>query len=59
MARRELTIQSHALLVVRTLDLILAPSSVIGGGIELDALAAVMYLFAPCFTMPTVSTSRA
>ncbi|EPF0904362.1 hypothetical protein ACSQHR_004785, partial [Salmonella enterica subsp. enterica] len=57
---RELTIQSHALLVVRTLDLIFSALQCNRwGGIELDALAAVMYLFAPCFTMPTVSTSRA
>lgn len=46
MARRELTIQSHALLVVRTLDLIFsALQRNRWGGIELDVLAAVMYLF--------------
>lgn len=46
MARRELSIQSHALLVVRTLDSIysaLQRNSF--DGVELDALAAIMYLF--------------
>ncbi|MGL8041622.1 hypothetical protein NA361_12780, partial [Salmonella sp. NW686] len=46
MARRELTIQSHALLVVRTLDSIYsALQRNPFDGFELDALAAIMYLF--------------
>lgn len=46
MARRELTIQSHALLVVRTLDSIYsALQRKLFDGVELDALAAIMYLF--------------
>lgn len=46
MARRELSIQSHALLVVRTLDSIYsALQRNPFDGVELDALAAIMYLF--------------
>ncbi|WP_313114215.1 hypothetical protein [Pseudescherichia sp.] len=46
MARRELTIQSHALLVVRTLDSIYRTlQRNPWEGVELDALAAIMYLF--------------
>lgn len=46
MARRELTIQSHALLVVRTLDSIYsALQRNPFDGFKLDALAAIMYLF--------------
>ncbi|WP_422460448.1 MULTISPECIES: hypothetical protein [unclassified Endozoicomonas] len=46
MARRELTIQSHALLVVRTLDSIYsALQRKPFDGIDFDVLAAIMYLF--------------
>lgn len=46
MARRELTIQSHALLVVRTLDSIYsALQRKPFDGIDFDALAAIMHLF--------------
>lgn len=46
MARRELTIQSHALLVVRTLDSIYRTlQRNPWEGVELDALAAIMHLF--------------
>ncbi|WP_239002377.1 hypothetical protein [Photorhabdus khanii] len=46
MARRELTIQSHALLVVRTMDSIYsALQRNPFNGVELDALAAIMHLF--------------
>ncbi|WP_330985715.1 MULTISPECIES: hypothetical protein [Enterobacterales] len=46
MARRELTIQSHALLVVRTLDSIYhALQRNPWEGVEFDALAAIMHLF--------------
>lgn len=46
MARRELTIQSHALLVVRTLDSIYsALQRKLFDGVDFDALAAIMHLF--------------
>ena len=46
MARRELTIQSHALLVVRTLESIYsALQRKPFEGVDFDALAAIMYLF--------------
>lgn len=46
MARRELTIQSHALLVVRTLDSIYnALQRKPFDGVDFDALAAIMHLF--------------
>lgn len=52
MARRELTIQSHALLVVRSLGSVhstLQRNSL--DGADFDALAAIMYLFDAMLTV--------